>query len=67
MNSRQEITWNFIFMYDIHQNASHEHSLQGSILVSDFLFEADTVEDAQKNFEDILELQTNIGRVLWLK
>ncbi|CAI4222285.1 unnamed protein product [Auanema sp. JU1783] len=35
----------------------------GSVLISDYLFEADTVEDAQKNFEELLELKTNIEHV----
>lgn len=32
-----------------------------AILINDFLFEADNVEDAQKNFDDMMDLQTSIG------
>ena len=35
--------------------------LQGSVLVQDFLFEADSMEDAQNNFKEVLGLDTNIG------
>ncbi|CAD6188468.1 unnamed protein product [Caenorhabditis auriculariae] len=36
---------------------------QSAILLSDFLFEADTIEDAQKNFEDMMDIQTSIEHV----
>lgn len=36
----------------------HQHP---AILLNDFLFEADNVEDAQKNFDDMMDLQTSIG------
>ncbi|CAB3401855.1 unnamed protein product [Caenorhabditis bovis] len=36
---------------------------QPSILLNDFLFEADSVEDAQKNFDDMMDLQTSIEHV----
>ncbi|CAP34494.2 Protein CBR-ODR-4 [Caenorhabditis briggsae] len=34
-----------------------------AILINDFLFEADNVEDAQKNFDDMMDLQTSIEHV----
>ena len=34
---------------------------QSSILISDYLFEADTVEDAQRNIDEMLEMPVNIG------
>lgn len=34
---------------------------QSAILLADYLFEADTIEDAQKNFEELVDLKTNIG------
>uniref|UniRef100_A0A8R1ERL6 Uncharacterized protein n=1 Tax=Caenorhabditis japonica TaxID=281687 RepID=A0A8R1ERL6_CAEJA len=34
-----------------------------AILLNDFLFEADNVEDAQKNFDDMMDLQTSIGEM----
>lgn len=41
--------------------------VNGSVLVQDFLFEADSVEDAQNNFKEILELETNIGELTMLQ
>lgn len=38
-----------------------------AILLSDYLFEADTVEDAQKNFDELLGLKTSIGKTVPLK
>ncbi|XGW13604.1 hypothetical protein V3C99_000157 [Haemonchus contortus] len=34
-----------------------------AILLSDYLFEADTVEDAQKNFDELLGLKTSIEHI----
>ncbi|CAI2347747.1 unnamed protein product [Caenorhabditis sp. 36 PRJEB53466] len=34
-----------------------------AILLNDFLFEADNVEDAQQNFDDMMDLQTSIEHV----
>ncbi|PAV87977.1 hypothetical protein WR25_20253 [Diploscapter pachys] len=36
---------------------------QSSILISDYLFEADTVEDAQRNIDEMLEMPVNIEHV----
>ncbi|KHJ76883.1 hypothetical protein OESDEN_23497, partial [Oesophagostomum dentatum] len=36
-----------------------------AILLSDYLFEADTPEDAQKNFEELLGLKTSFGKSLF--
>ncbi|CAI5446486.1 unnamed protein product [Caenorhabditis angaria] len=38
----------------------HSHP---AILLNEFLFEADNVEDAQKNFDDMMDLQTSIEHV----
>lgn len=34
-----------------------------AILLSDYLFEADTIEDAQKNFDELIGLKTSLGMV----
>ncbi|VDM80419.1 unnamed protein product [Strongylus vulgaris] len=39
-------------------------STHPAILLSDYLFEADTIEDARKNFDELLGLKTNLGKFL---